>query len=373
MIFLVSYSILLIFLTFFSYGFVDANSPFPRPLLLYNLVHFHRGWTTIIYSLLVIFLFLFYWQFLSLVRKGKLNSREVWKLIGLTVLILFFSFPGFSFDIFNYIATAKVTFQYQENPYLTMPIEIPNEPILAFMHAANKTALYGPIWILVSALPHFLSFGNLILTVFTFKALVFLFYLGLIWLIWELSNKDPRALAIFALNPLVVIETLVGGHNDAVMMFLALLSFYFLKKKNFWLALGSFFLSIMIKFATIFLLPIFILVIWQARRQQKIVWPKIWLYAAYSMLVIFFLSPLREEIYSWYLIWPLAFSALLPSIETINIVIVSFSFGLLFRIAPFLYTRSWSGPTPLIKKIVTFLPPVISLFYLNLKKWLKRS
>ena len=41
-----------------------------------------------------------------------------------------------------------------------MPIEIPNEPYLAFTRAANKTALYGPVWILLTAIPHLLGQGD---------------------------------------------------------------------------------------------------------------------------------------------------------------------------------------------------------------------
>lgn len=364
------YTLLLVAITIFSYSFVDYRFYFKPDRILGPLIIKQPHHLSFLYSLFIILLFIFYFHFLSQVEQKKLNAPKIWPLIGLTALILFFAYPGFSYDVFNYMATARVTFLHHENPYIVMPIEIPNEPMLKFMHAANKTALYGPFWILLTFIPHFLGFGNLLLTVFTFKLLVFLFYFFLIWLIWKLSNKNLRSLALFALNPLVVIETLAVGHNDVVMMSLALFAFYLLKKKKVLLGFISLFLSVMIKFATIFLLPIFIYATWQEWRNKEIIWGKIWLWSFFSMLAIFLLSPLREEIYSWYFIWPLSFVTLSPEIQLLTNVSLAFSFGLLFRLAPYLYTQSWIGITPLVKKIVTFSPPLLALFYLKVKKCL---
>ena len=358
-------------LAIFSYAFVNPGSPFPRLPVAEAFIFSHRLLATAIYSFLIVFAFLLYWQILRLVKQKKLTSQAVWRLIFLTIIILFFSYPAFSYDLFNYLATARVTFLHRENPYLIMPIEIPNEPMLEFMHAANKTALYGPVWILLTALPHFAGMGHLFLTIFTFKFLMALFYLVLLWLIWQLSNKNPWALAFFGLNPLVTIQTLVDGHNDVVMMALVLLAFYLLKKRRFCLAMASLLSSILIKFATLFLLPVFIWTAWSAYRRtgkKKINWPAVWRWSALSMMLIFLLSPLREELYAWYLIWPLTFAAFLPAGELLAAIILAFSFGLMFRLASFLYTASWVGATPLIKEIVSFLPPSLTFFYLKLKR-----
>lgn len=365
---LIPYLLLLISLTVFSYGFVDLNFPLSVPAFLSGFVFYHHRITAVIYSLIVILFFIFYFQFLSLVKARKWLTKKIWQVIFLTTAILFFAFPAFSYDVFNYMATARMTFLHHENPYLIMPLEIPNEPMLKFTHAANKTALYGPFWILLTALPHLIGLGNLIFTVFTFKLLVFSFYFGLIWLIWKLSNKNLYSLAFFALNPLVVIETLLGGHNDVVMMFFSLLAFYFLKQKRNFFASLSFFASVMIKFATIFLFPIFLYVLWQNWQKKVIEWPKIWSWSFLAMLLVFLLSPLREEIYSWYFIWPLTFASLMPLRQILLAVSSAFSIGLLFRFSPFLYTQSWRGITPLVKRIVTFTPPLITFFYLKISK-----
>ncbi|RJQ37750.1 hypothetical protein C4559_03375 [Candidatus Microgenomates bacterium] len=357
---IIFYIFTLLVLTFYSYSFVDGNFPIKIFPQFFYLISSNKELSSLIYISLIISLFLSYAWFLFLIYKNRLSIRKVGILIMFTVFILFFSFPGFSYDIFNYIATSKVTFLYKENPYLTMPIEIRNEPLLAFMHAANKTALYGPVWILLTGIPYHLGLQNLMITIFTFKFTVLLFYLGLLYLIWNLSKKSIWSLVFFGLNPLVIIETLVGGHNDVAMMFFALLSFKMIKDKKLIYSIIFIFLSILIKYATIFLLPIFFYYAYLSLRDRQINFNKLWKYCAFAMYLIFFLSPLREEIYSWYFIWPFVFVALLEKENFIIIVSQAFSFGLMFRFLPFLYTGSWIGITPFIKKIVSLFPPVLA-------------
>ena len=259
------YLITLLCLTVFSWGFVDKNIPIQTLPVLYEFAHTQRSLAVIIYSILTTLLFVFYGLFLWMIYKKKLAKKEVLRLILKTCIILLFAFPGFSNDIFNYIATAKVTFLHHENPYIIMPIEIPNEPMLSFVHAANKIALYGPAWILLSFIPHILGAGNLIVSMLMFKIFVAVFYAGLLWGIWKLSKKNLWALAFFALNPLVTIETFVSAHNDVVMMFFALGSFYFMQKKKLLVSVLFLFLSILIKYATVFLLPIYAYMFYQQK------------------------------------------------------------------------------------------------------------
>jgi len=354
---IILYSIFYILISIFSYGFVDTNFPWIPSKFLFNLVHYQRPLTTMIHIIVVGVLFGFYGYVLRQVKNKKINVNQIWLMILVGVVILLFSFPSFSYDIFNYIATAKVTYFYKENPYLVMPIEFIGEPMLNFMHAANKIALYPPLWIIITAIPHFLGLGNILLTVFTFKAFVALFYLVLAWLIWRLSEKSAYSLAFFALNPLVIIETLVSGHNDVVMMAFALFGFYLLFQNRKILSFVSLLISIGIKYATIVLLPLFVL---SSRfKKEKLITLSCWL-----MLIVFLLSPLREEIYSWYFIWIIALAALVPKNKLLWWLVMGFSFGLLLRYTPFLYFRSYGGLTPTIKTLTTFIPPgLVLIFY----------
>jgi len=355
-----SYAIFLIAFVLFSYFFLDAN--------LFYLKNFYTGFATsqralaaVLYTISIVIFFIFYLIFL---RKNF--SLKV--LLGITCAVLFFSYSAMlSQDIFNYLTTAKVIFKYHENPYIIMPIEFINDSNLLFTHAANKLALYGPFWIILSAIPYFLGIGNFILSLFGFKLLSILFYLGTVALIKKISNSN-FSVFLFAFNPLIIIETLVGNHNDIAMIFFAMFSFFLLAKKKILFASLFLILSILIKYATIFLLPVFIFTVFKIIKKQKIDWNKVFFYSSISMIIIFLLSTLREEIYPWYAIWFLSFSFLVPQKRVLLYTSLAFSFGLLFRYIPFMLTGSHFGITPAVKTFVTFVPVILIVIYGYFKK-----
>ena len=357
----VVYFLTIFSLVFISWGFVDANAPLPKITWLHPIVYFHTVYPTAWYTATVGLLFGWYLWILHQTKKTLVNSKTVWSFIIGTIAILVWSYPAFSNDIFNYIATAKVAYLYGENPYITMPIDIPNEPTLAFLHAANKVALYGPAWIAVTAIPHYLGLGNLLATLYTFKLFIVGWYLLLCYLIWIASKKNPWALAFFAFNPLVLLSTLVDGHNDVVMMALALGAFLLSRRHRYSVAFLLLIASTGIKGATILLVPIFVWCWYNNRKNKYTDWQLVWYWSSIAMYVIFFLSPIREEMYPWYFIWPLTFVSLLKNPSLLIGASYGFSVGLLLRHAPFLYTRSWMGITPVVKKIVTVLIPALSV------------
>jgi hypothetical protein len=296
----------------------------------------------------------------------------IW-LICVTVILLLFSYPAMlSYDIFNYIATAKVLFFYHENPYIIMPIEFTKDLLLSFTHAANKIALYGPVWIILSVVPYCMGFGQFLLILLNLKLFTVLFYVGTTYLVWKIS-KNIFSVVLFSLNPLIIIEILVSGHNDIVMIFFALLSFFLLMKKRIIVAFFFLFLAILIKYATLFLIPVFFYTVWKLFKKQKVDWEKIYIASSLSMFVIFLLSPLREEIYPWYAIWFLPFVSLVHKSKMLLYIALAFSFGLLLRYVPFMLFGTHFGLTPFLKTAVTFIPVFFVLIYIFFKDklWLK--
>lgn len=366
-----SYVLLLGVLAIYSYGFVDPNLTLTTNALyqklqepLRELVFDRRQLATIAFITIVFLLFTIYFLILRLLIKKKFGINQLKLLIVLNVGVLVFSYPAFSYDIFNYILTAKVTFLYKENPYIVMPIEILGDPNLAFTRAANKIALYGPSWIGLTVIPHIIGLGNIVPTIFSFKLFVAVFYLGAVWVIWKMS-KNLLSIALFAFNPLVVIETLVSAHNDIVMMFFALLAFYLLQKKKIIMACFSFIASILIKYATLFLFPVFLYVIYLTLKKKKIDWEKVYAVAAFSMFLVFATSPLREEIYSWYVIWILSFAVLVHKQKFLLSIAIVLSFATLLRYTPVFYTGSYFGITPIVKELVTFVPiSLVAIFWI---------
>lgn len=364
LVLLIGYSALLFGFSIFSYAFVDPNL-FPLKKFYTGFTSANRDITTFLYILFITLFYLFYLIFLFKTRKTTPDTTFLKKLVPITIAILLFSYPAMlSYDIFNYMITAKVTFLYKENPYIVMPIEFLSDPNLVFTRAANKIALYGPSWILLTLIPFSLGLQNIIATIFSFKLFITAFYIATVWLLWKLS-RNTNSLALFVLNPLVIIETLVSAHNDIVMMFFALLAFYFTKKRNIFIGLIMLFVSILIKYATIILLPVFLYAAYNAWQGRKISWDNVYLWAAISMFVVFLTAPLREEIYPWYVIWVLTFVSLISQKKFLLSFTIALSFGALLRYLPVLYTGSYFGITPIMKEILTIVPIVgVSFFWI---------
>lgn len=363
------YAIFLIFITVFSYLFVDPN-------LIY-LRHIYTGFSTThrliassIFFMIVALHFIFYIIFLKGIKKAKINFKFI---IFLTAFILFFSYPAIlSYDIFNYVTTSKVLFGYHENPYVFTPLQFAGDPFLEFTRATNKVALYGPFWILISGLPYFFGIGNFLLILFGFKLIASVFYLATSFLILKIT-KNPLSAAIFALNPLVIIESLVSAHNDIFMMFFALFSLYLLSKGEKIKAFIYLFFSILVKYATIFLLPVFIYELFNLIKGKSIKLGTAYFFASISMLAIFFLSPVREEIYPWYGIWFLTFVSTIPHKKVLLYLSIGLSIGLLLSYLPYMLLGSYFGPTPYVKTLLIFAPTVAALVVgFRRRVWLKK-
>lgn len=358
---LFSYILIAFFFAFFSFLFIDPNLIYLKQFYT-GFAFTNRVLAGIFYTILVVLMFFQFLILLSLIKKRTSNNKYIFLIIGTTALILLFSYPAvLSYDIFNYFSTAKVTFHYFENPYIVMPIELVGDPMLLFTHAANKFALYGPFWILITGVPYILGLNNFVLTILNIKTVIALFYFLTIFLIHKLS-KNIFSVVLFALNPLVIIEVLVSGHNDIVMMFFALSSFYLLQKKKMLLSILFFLLSILIKYATIFLIPVFVYFLFKKMKDKKVDMERLYIYSTLLMFLIFLLSVFREEVYPWYAIWFLSFSCLIKN-KLLSTITFTLSFGLLLRYLPFMILGTYFGPTPTIKIIVTIVPVAAGAVY----------
>ena len=364
------YFIILISLTIFSYGFIDLN------LLLTNntqiltwfaplrqIVYYERPLAALICFLIL--LGLTGWYVFALVHSEKLfvSWKKIWIVIGTTIVLLVCSFSAFSYDLFNYMATAKVAFTHHENPYVVMPIEIPNEPYLAFTRAANKVALYGPVWIGITALPHALGGGNIWRTIIAFKLVNALVYLFFIFFIYRVT-KSKKNVIFFAFNPLILIEVLVSGHNDIVMMLFAMLGVYLWneKKKLF----GLFFLlfSWCTKVPTLVLAPLLLL--------KNSSWERVLLYAYGLMSVVFFvLAPLREELYPWYAVWLVSIAAFLDVKKHPFLIgwTLCLSCALELRHLPYIYMGQYGGFGPMARTLLTIIPLGLYIAVYGMKKY----
>ncbi|MFZ5845249.1 MAG: glycosyltransferase 87 family protein [Patescibacteria group bacterium] len=357
----VAYLVAAVFLLLYSYTQVDLNLTLSRVSIWQTIQKsfqyigfFRRPLSTWLYlAILALFFGLYAWS-LNLVSRGKLTEVVLWRLIGLISLILLFSYPAFSHDMFNYMFTAKTVLIYHKNPYLVIPQQFAGvEPWVNFMRWVHLPSAYTPFWILLTLPSYLLGFGFFLTIMWSIKLLVAFFHLATIWGIGRVLEKvEPKqkilGMAIFALNPLIIIENLVSSHNDVVMMALvvwAWLLFLERKKVASWFVLS---LSVAAKLMTIFLIPVFVFG-----------WRRAWALAA--MLLGLVLVVLQREILPWYWVWIMPFVALLPSASVITILSTGVSLGLLLRYAPYLYLGHWDPPVPTIKAWVTSLPILVAI------------
>lgn len=357
----------LIALAAFSYLFIDPNLSYLK--FLYTGVAFTKPFlTTIIYCVFLVSLFAFYGAFLFLAKKDKLSTVDFRILFIGVIVVGLFAYPAMlSYDIFNYIADAKILIHYHENPYIFMATDFIRDPLVSFLHNGNDTSPYGIFWTLLSGLPFSLGFGNFIATMFAFKGFVIGFYVLTLYLLKKITN-NPFTVLLFGLNPLVILESIMGGHNDVVMMGMALLAFYLLSKKYIFWGLSSLLLSILIKYSTIMLFPVYIYASASYLWKRKINWEKIFFWSALLMFIIFLFSSVRKEIYPWYGQWFLLFAFMTKKIWVRGFAL-AFSLGLLLRDLPFMLVGNYFGLVQFMKTFFTFLPPILVLLFLVGKRF----
>jgi len=328
--------------------------------------YFQRPLSTGLYLVILTSLFLFYGGILRKIQQKKINRQQVWRLILLTAAILWLSYNAFSYDFFNYIFDAKIITYYQQNPYQRQALDFPNDPMLGFMHWTHRYYPYGPVWLALTVPLSFLGFQKLIPTMILFKGLAVVSYFGACWFLEKILTclKTPRklfVLALFAFQPLVIIETLVSGHHDLLMMMMVLAGFWFFLQKKPKLAWLMFFLSIGIKFVTVLLLPVFFWITFQNWQKRKINWDKVWQACFWLMIAAVLLAVRRTNLQPWYFLYPLPFLMLMKRKNYLFWPIMMLLVGLLLHYAPFFYLGHWNPPVPEIKTNLNIISLAIGL------------
>jgi len=371
-ILLITYYVLLITFSVFSYSQIDLNLTLSKnPLYLAfqkqmtSLGYYHRPLSTTIFVVLSLLLITYY--LLLITRLKSLSLKNLKRPLLLIAIIFLLGYPLFSHDIFNYIFNTKMVWLYQQNPHNQVAAYFVHDVWLRFMHNVHTPAPYAYGWTALSLIPGILTLTqSLKLSLWGMKLFIACFWLGQLWVLKKIikkefpSPKENYRWFLFTLNPLVLIETLVVGHNDVVMMFLALVSYYFLLKtkkfldKNLLFSLLFLGLSVSIKYATIVLLPLWLIKVF-VRRVNLLDIPSL---AAILLFAIIFTRP--DQLHSWYLIWAFSFAVLSRS-KLIVSLFTALTFGALLRYAPYLYFGHWDPPVYMLRNVIWTTSAVLTL------------
>src|SRR3989344_8402187 len=313
--------------------------------------YFNRPLSTVLFLGTTGGMFALYGITLNLIRKNAIDQKLLWKIIIAISVILFFSYNAFSYDLFNYIFDAKIFTHYGQNPYEYKALDFPSDPMLSFMHWTHRRYPYGIGWLFITVPLSFLGFGYFLLTFYLFKLLMISSFIGSCFLIEKIAKKTNSnalfSVAAFALNPLVLIESLVSAHNDGVMIALGLLGIYMFLEKRHIASLAGLISSIFIKYATVLIIPAII-----ARGFFKVSTITFFYILIISMAISIFLATYRTNFQPWYLLYVLPFAAFVQNKYFVMIPVFIISIAALLQYVPFLYLGNWNPPVPYILNLI---------------------
>lgn len=194
-------------------------------------------------------------------------------------------YPVGALDVFNYMTELKLTFFYDQNPYLVTFEAYRSDSFALPAFLVNVPLFYGPVWLLLSWLPAVVvgwdSFIDLLVALKIFNALLIL----ATGLIAARFADEPRrrwtiALLILA-NPLVLFEGIGNVHNDVMMTAFLIAALLALKRKSVF-AGPLLVLATLVKFYPLALAPLFLVRVFADRWG----WRKTAISAALSLVTL---------------------------------------------------------------------------------------
>lgn len=348
-ILVVAYAAVILSFIIYSYTQVDLNLTLSTnhyyqaiQQQLTQIGYFNRSLSATLFLLQFAALFGLYTLILWLIVRKKLDSSLIWKIVAVTAFLII-AYPAFSHDIFNYMFDARIVTQYGLDPHFFKALDFPLDPWTRFMRWTHRYFPYGPGWLLLSLMPSYLGMGKFVVTLLLFKLMFLAFHIVNCILIQKILEKISPAnslfgLVIFALNPLVLIESIVSPHNEVVMLALALLAIYLFMKKNMWGMVMSIVASVCIKYVSGVLLPL----MWWKKANH----PSFFTYAYGLWALLLIPVIIAREFYPWYLM-PLVGLAALTNASFIKVFTIGISAGTILRYFPYLYFGSYDGRTTL--------------------------
>lgn len=196
---------------------------------------------------------------------------------GIFALTTIFVYPITAIDVFNYIAESLVLVDHHANPLVVSLTQYPHDPLVRLTVGWGiYPASYGPLGILVDALPTLLADRNVLVTLLLMKSIFSLSILVSSWIVYKILLRLAPDFALagalaLAWNPYVLLEFSANSHNDMLMVFFILLALWALVEKRPLLAFALITASALTKYASLPLLPLFFIysVIHQPTFTQK--------------------------------------------------------------------------------------------------------
>jgi hypothetical protein len=186
------------------------------------------------------------------------------------------AYPGESFDIFDYIFRGRMLVEYGASPLATAPSAYRNQPFYQYITWRGQVDTYGPLWEYASglvawAVPSALGRADSQIAYVVGYRLLAVLLTGLSGVIITLTVRQsdpayaPAALLAWLWNPLLVITTAVGAHNDIIMMLAVLVALLLFQRKRWVWGLLALALAAHVKLTALLILPV--LGLWLVRQR----------------------------------------------------------------------------------------------------------
>ena len=152
----------------------------------------------------------------ALRRALSMRMVLVTSLLLMTVAVV--QPPSESLDLWSYAMNGRIVEHYGDSPYTHAPADYPHDPLLAHVGAnwRHTRSLYGPAFTAVSAGIMSVAGGSLLSTRLGFQLLAALCVLAVLILLIR-KTRDPVVVLLVGANPVIIIEIVNIGRNDAIL------------------------------------------------------------------------------------------------------------------------------------------------------------
>ncbi|MEO8292139.1 MAG: glycosyltransferase 87 family protein [Actinomycetota bacterium] len=205
--------------------------------------------------------------------RGRLPLRTVVVLAVAAHIVVVLLPVLFSRDVYSYVAYGRIAGLYHANPYVQTPVDFPADPILPLVghRWVDTPAVYGPLFTGLSA---FLTrwVRSIPSLVTTFRLVAAAASLATVAVIARTTGRERPARAAFAavafgLNPVILFQSVGGGHNDLLVALAVAGAFALVLRAHTLPAVGVLALATMVKASAA--LPLLLLIVWVVARRPE--------------------------------------------------------------------------------------------------------
>jgi hypothetical protein len=159
----------------------------------------------------------YWWMVTAEARRPTLTLRAVVVAVAVVIGVAVTIVPRQSGDLWSYAMYGRIVAVHHSSPYRHVPEEYPNDPMLRFVSPAwlHTGSVYGPTFVAFSAGVAPFAGDSATRTRLLYQATAALAVAGTLVLVWR-RTRSPAAVAWLGLNPVIGLQLVNGGRNDAL-------------------------------------------------------------------------------------------------------------------------------------------------------------